>query len=463
MRGTRLSSTLLVVSAVSCVITVAVAQFPQLGLASGAPALRAAVDTAPPLTALVVGFVVFGRLVRRAHLTELMLVCSLGALALSGLAFVTGPVLTQHLWPDLSVWAALAGSALGAALFALAAFVPRRKLRRLGLAIGVSAAAVAAALLLIAILASDLAARLPMVPAAVTAQGQLVRPDLHAGAVLPAIEVTVAAIYGCAAAGFLRRCDRFRDEFYGWLAIAAVLAAAAHLNYSLYPDLYAHFVSIGDVLLLCSYAVLLAASAHESWSQWRASSNAAVLEERRRIARDLHDGPAQELAYLLRNLASLNGVVDKETKARLRRAAERAQSEVRLTIDTFAATHSQSVNVAVAQAVGEVAARDHVKLELDITPGIRLSAPRADALVRIAREAVGNATRHSGAAQVSLSLRRLGSRVQLRVSDNGAGFDPAAPADGFGLTSMRERAVSVGGDLRISSVPGRGTQVEAML
>lgn len=463
MRGTRLSSTLLVVSAVSCAITVAVAQFPQLGLASRAPALGAALDIAPPLMALVAGFAVFGRLVRRAHLTELILVCSLGVLVLSELAFVTGPVLTQHLWPDLSVWAALAGSALGAALFALAAFVPRRKLRRLGRAIGVSGAAAAAALLLIAILASDLAARLPKVPAAVTAQDQLVRPDLHAGAVFPALEVTVAAIYGFAAAGFFRRAGRFRDVFYGWLAIAAVLAAAAHLNYSLYPDLYAHFVSIGDVLLLCSYAVLLAASACEIWSQWRALSEAAVLEERRRIARDLHDGPAQELAYLLRNLASLNGAVDKETKARLRRAAERAQSEVRLTIDTFAAAHSQSVNVAVAQAVGEVAARDHVKLELDITPGIRLSAPRADALVRIAREAVGNATHHSGAAQVSLSLRRLGSRVQLRVSDNGAGFDPATLADGFGLTSMRERADSVGGDLRISSVPGRGTEVEAML
>jgi len=461
MRGTRLST--LLVSAVSCTITVAVAQFPQLGLISRSPALRAAVDTAPPLIALVVGFVVFGRLVRRAHLTELILVCSLGALALSELAFVTGPVLTEHFWPDLSVWAALAGSALGAALFTLAAFVPRRKLRRLGPAMWVSGAAVVAALLLIATLASELAARLPELPPAATGQDPLVTPGLHAGAVLPALEVSEAAIYGLAAAGFLRRSRRFRDEFFGWLAIAAVLAAAAHLNYSLYPDLYAQFVSIGDVFLLCFYAVLLAASAREISSQWRALSDAAVLEERRRIARDLHDGPAQELAYLLRNLASLNGVVDKETKAHLRRAAERAQSEVRLAIDTFAAMHSQSVNVAVAQAVGEVAARDHVKLELDIVPGIRLPAPRADALVRIAREAVANATRHSVAAQVSLSLRRQGSRVQLRVSDNGTGFDPAAQADGFGLTSMRERVGSVGGDLRISSVPGRGTEIEAML
>jgi signal transduction histidine kinase len=53
--------------------------------------------------------------------------------------------------------------------------------------------------------------------------------------------------------------------------------------------------------------------------------------------------------------------------------------------------------------------------------------------------------------------------VRLCVTDDGTGFDPAAPADGFGLTSMRERASSVGGALRISSWPGRGTEVEAML
>jgi signal transduction histidine kinase len=461
MRGVR--RRVLVVSAVSGAVTVAAALLPALDLASGAPTLRAALDTAPPLIALVAGFVVVGRLLRCARLTELALVCSLGALALSELTLVSVPVLSERFWPDLSVWAALAGSAFGAVLFALAAFVPRRTLRHPKLTMSASGTAVAATLLLIALLASAFAARLPKVPAGATGQDLPVGPDLHADAVLPALELMVAAVYGLAAVGFLRRSERFHDEFYGWLAIAAVLAAAAHVNYFLHPALYAQFVSIGDVFLVCFYAVLLAGSAREIWSHWHALSEAAVLEERRRIARDLHDGPAQELAYLLRNLDSLNGLVDEETKSHLRRAAERAQLEVRLIIETFAATHSQSVNVAVAQAVGEVAARDHVKLELDIVPGIRLPAARADALVRIAREAVGNAARHSGAERVSLSLQRHGSRVWMRVSDNGAGFEPAATAGGFGLTSMRERASSVGGDLRISSVPGQGTEVEAML
>jgi signal transduction histidine kinase len=235
------------------------------------------------------------------------------------------------------------------------------------------------------------------------------------------------------------------------------------VNYFLHPALYLSFVSVGDVFLLCFYAVLFAGPAREAWSRWRAAPQAAVLEERRRIARDLHDGAAQELAYLVRNLDALNGTVDTETKAHLRRAAQRAELDIRLAIDETAAPCSQSVNAAIAQAVGEVAARDHITLELDVVPGVQLSAPRADALVGIAREAVSNAARHSGAARVSLSLQRRGGGVRLRVSDNGSGFDTLAQADGFGLTSMRDRATLVGGDLWISSVPGCGTEVEVTL
>ena len=460
MRSARVL--VLAVSAVSGAATVVAALLPQPDFAYRLPAPRVAFATAVPLIALAAGFSVFGRLLRRACLTELALACSLGLLALSELTFMTIPVLMERVQPDLSVWGAQAGGACGAVLFAVAAFAPRRGVRRLRLALAASGTAMTTLLLLIAVLAVSFASRLPKVPAA-TAQNLLARPDLHTDAVLPALEIIVAAIYGLAAAGFLRRSGQSDDEFFGWLAAAAVLAAAAYVNSFLYQDSYAQFVSIGDVFSLSFYAVLLAGSAREIWSHWRAVSEAAVLEERRRIARDLHDGPAQELAYLLRHLNSLDGTVDKETKAGLRQAAERAHLEVRQAISTLATSRRQSVNVAIAQAVGEVAARDHVKLELDVVPGIWLSANRAEALVRIACEAVSNAARHSGAGRVSLSLRRDGSRVRLRVSDNGCGFDPAVPADGFGLTSMHDRASSVGGDLRISSQPGHGTEVEATL
>lgn len=450
-----------VVSAVSGTVTVTAWLLWQQGFDLYLPMLGAAFATAIPLIALVAAFPVVGRLLRRPGLTELALACALTMLALSELAFVTIPVLGARARPDLSVWAALAASACGAALFAAAAFAPRRRLRHPRLAVAVSGAVTTTTLALIGVLAVTFADRLPKVLAAAPAPGVLARPDT--GVVLPALEITVAAIYGLAAAGFLRRSDRSPDEFVGWLAIAAVLAAAAYVNFFLHQNSYSQPVSIGDAFLICFFAALVAGSAREIWSYWRTIPEAAVLEERRRIARDLHDGMAQELAYLSRNLQALNGTVDKEMKASLQRAADRAELEVRQAITALAAFHRQSVNVAIAQAVGEVAARDHIKLELDVVPGIWLSAIRAEALVRIACEAVGNAAHHSGAGSVSLTLRRHGSRIRLRVSDNGSGFDPAAPAAGFGLASMHDRASSVGGDLRISSGPGRGTRVEATL
>jgi signal transduction histidine kinase len=452
-----------VVAGVSGAVTTVVALFPWPGFASRLPLLHVALGTALPLFAAAAGLLVIGRLRRCARLDELTLGCSLGVLAVSEFAFVTVPLLLQRFWPELSVWAALGGSALGAVLFALAAYAPHRRLRRPGLMLAAGGAAATAALLVIAVLAVTFADRLPRTPFAAALPSAPTGLSLRSDAALAALEITVAAIYGLAAAGFLRRSEQFKNDYFLWLAISAVLASAAHVNYFLHPTLYLHFFSVGDVFLLCFYAVLLAGLARKALSRWHAAPQAAVLEERRRIARDLHDGAAQELAYLVRNLDALNGTVDTETKAHLRRAAERAELDIRLAIDEIAAPSSQSVNAAIAQAVGEVAARDHIKLELDVVPGVQLSAPRADALVGIAREAVSNAARHSGAARVSLSLQRQDGGVRLRVSDNGSGFDTVAQADGFGLASMRDRATLVGGDLWIMSVPGCGTEVEVTL
>jgi signal transduction histidine kinase len=453
----------LVAAAVSGAVTLAGALFPQFNFAYRLPELRVAMATAALLTALLAGFLVVGRFLRRARLAELILACSLGTLGASELIFMTISVLADRGRHGLPQWTALGGGSLGAGLFAAAAFVPRRRLRRPGAALAGGTAAVTAALLVIAVMAGSFAARPPTVPVAATAQSLLARPNPMAGRMLIAFRAAMAATYGLAAVGFRRRSRRSHDEFFGWLAVAAVLAAAAQINYLLYPRLLSLSVSFGDVFRLCFYVVLLTGSAREIWSYWRALSETSVLEERQRIARDLHDGLAQELAYLLRNLKSLDGALDDTTKAGLRRAAERAQAEARMAISSLTAPRKQPVTMAIGQAVSEVAARDRIKLELDVAPDIQLPAPRAEVLIRIACEAVGNAARHSGATQVRLSLRRRGSRVRLCVSDDGSGFDPAAPRDSFGLISMRERASSVGGDLRISSEPGCGTDVEATL
>jgi signal transduction histidine kinase len=186
-----------------------------------------------------------------------------------------------------------------------------------------------------------------------------------------------------------------------------------------------------------------------------------VAEERLRIARDLHDGLSQELAYLTRNLSDLHGTADETTVRQLHFSVDRAQVAVRTAINRVATAPQRPVADELSDAAIQVAERLGLDLDLDLAPGIGVAPARAHALVGIACEALTNAARHSGSRQVSVILRREGDRVRMRVRDGGQGFDVTACRAGFGLTSMRDRARSVGGDLLISSEPGVGSQVEA--
>jgi signal transduction histidine kinase len=455
-----MQSAVIATAIVSAVATAALAVVPQLHLAYPWQAEDLALETAASVIALLACFLVFGRLRRLTRLNELMLACALAVLALSNLFLVTLPIVAGWAPDDLTVWAAPAARSLGAVLFVLAAFVPNLRLRRSGLVLAAGAAGVMTALLATAVLVHAFARRLPPQMIASLTPESSARPDLHPHLAQLVLELAVAVLYGVATVGFLKRFSRLGDEFSGWLAVATVLAAASHVNYLLYPAINSQSLYAGDAFRFAFYAVLLVGSMREIWSYWRALSEAAVLEERQRIARELHDGLAQELAYLARNLDSLRGTADEDSLDRLSRAVERAQLESRRAISTLAAPGGQPFEVALAEAVTEVAERYHVAVDLDLTSDLRLSAARREALVRIACEAVTNAARHSGASRVTLGLERDGAGVRLRVADQGHGFDPASPGRGFGLTSMRERARSVGGELVVSSAPGYGSQVE---
>lgn len=449
----------------SAVATAVLGLVPQLHLTYPWQAENLAIETTASTIALLACFMVFGRLRRRTRLNELMLACALAVLALSNLFFVTMPIVAGWAPDDLTIWAAPTARSLGALLFVLAAFVPNRPLRQSGLVLAAGAVGVSSALLLTIVLVRTLARRLPPQVVASLAPESSSRPDLHLHLAALALELAVAVLYGVATVGFLRRSRRLGDEFFGWLAVAAVLAAASHLNYLLYPAINSQSLYAGDAFRFAFYVVILLGSMREIWSYWRALSHAAVLEERQRIACNLHDGVAQELAYLARNLDSLKlkGTANQDALVKLRRAVERAQLESRQAISALAAPSGLSFEVVLAEAVSEVAERYHVEVERDITCGICLSAARREALVRIACEAVTNAARHSGTGRIALGLERDGSHVRLWVSDRGHGFDTATPGGGFGLTSMRERAHSVGGELLVSSAPGHGSQVEVMV
>ncbi len=463
VRGLR--TALLAAAGVSCAVTLTAVMLPQRHFASRPPLLHVALETAASLIALLADFLVFGRLLRHGRLNDLALSCALTVFALTNLFLLMMPALVQSLANDLIVPALQTVRTLGAALLAFASFAPHRRVRRPGPVLAAWVAGVAVAVLLTAALVSVVTEHLVHHLGVTPELDSLAWPRLGNSSAPLKLQLAMVVLYGIAAWGFLQHSRQLGDEFLGWLAIAAVLAAFSHLNYFLRPSPDFQGVYVGDLFRLCSYAILLFGLMREIWSYWQKLSEVAVTDERQRIACDLHDGLAQELAYLVRNLDSLEGGSREErarTMARLREAIERAQLESRRAINVLAAPDAEPAEVALADAATAAADRFHLGLQIDLAADVNLSAAREDALVRIACEAVANAGRHSGAGQVSVQLERDGSRLRLRVSDQGCGFDTSV-VSGFGLVSMRERARSVGGELRISSTPGEGSVVEAVL
>jgi signal transduction histidine kinase len=189
-----------------------------------------------------------------------------------------------------------------------------------------------------------------------------------------------------------------------------------------------------------------------------------LQEERRRIARDLHDGLAQELAYIAlesRRLAALNR--QREELASIAGAAERALQETRRVMESLVTLRDEPLDELIADEAEAVAARWGTDVVLAVDPAIHPSPAAQEALLRIIREAVTNAARHGKARRVWIYVQS-DEGITLRVVDDGTGFDPLDVAEvGFGLTSMRERVEGLGGELRVESLPTAGTTVRAFL
>jgi len=195
--------------------------------------------------------------------------------------------------------------------------------------------------------------------------------------------------------------------------------------------------------------------------------DAAVERERRRIARDIHDSLAQDLAFIAARVRALER--DPAASVRLDHlaiAATRALEHSRTTISTLTRPLDEPLDAALARNATEVAERHGGHADLHLQPGVVVPPATRESLVMILREAVANAMRHGRAGSVDVSLSQQ-SWLRLRVTDDGRGFDAAAraarPDAGFGLQSMEERAQALGGGLVVRSAPGAGTTIEVAL
>ena len=451
----------------ACALTLAVLAVPSFRFAYEAPGLHVAIDSSAGIVGAVTAFLLVGRLLRSRRRSDLILTLALAVFAVANLALSAVPA---ALAPDgrgtFATWAPLVARLGATVALAAAAVAPDRSLRRPGRVALLAAAAVATGLVGVAAAIVVAAPALPDAVDGSISPADSTAPLVAGNAVVLAVQGLQVALFALAALGFARRAERERDELLAWLAAGAAVAAFARLNYLLFPSLYSDWVYTGDVLRFAFYAILLAGCAREIRAHWRAAERAAVLEERRRIARDLHDGLAQELAFIAmqtRRLARMQP--DEPVLAQLTSAADRGLGEARRAIEALAREDDgESLPAAVAEIADEISFREGLQLDLELADDVDVAPEVREELVRVVREAMTNAARHADATRVRLELRNADG-VHLVVADDGAGFDPAigAGGGGFGLTSMAERVRLLGGDLRVLSTPGTGTRVEVQL
>ena len=142
---------------------------------------------------------------------------------------------------------------------------------------------------------------------------------------------------------------------------------------------------------------------------------------------------------------------------------ERALDESRDVISALTRPLDAPLDEALADAAHSVVHRFGAKVELDLARGVHVSEETSAELCRIVREAVTNACRHGGCANVRVELS-TDAGLRVLVSDDGSGFDhEARPGGGFGLTSMKERAQRIGARFTVRSRPDQGAQVEVVL
>jgi signal transduction histidine kinase len=234
-----------------------------------------------------------------------------------------------------------------------------------------------------------------------------------------------------------------------------------------------HSFSQEEIALAGAFGDQLALIIENAWLRQRARQM-AIMEERARLSRELHDSVTQSL-YSLTLLAegwqrlAKDGRMEitAEPLSELGEIAQQALKEMRLLVYELRppALEKEGLLGALHQRLNSVEMRAGVEARLIVQDIIDLPAALEEGLYRIVQEALNNSLKHASATMVNVRLALENEEVVLEVSDNGTGFDPDAQNSqgGIGLASMRERANQLGGTLNIYPAPRGGTTVQVRL
>jgi GAF domain-containing protein len=215
-----------------------------------------------------------------------------------------------------------------------------------------------------------------------------------------------------------------------------------------------------------------AAVAIENARLYEEAQQTASLEERQRLARELHDSVSQALYGIALGARTARTLLDRDpAKATepveyVLSLAEAGLTEMRALIFELRpeSLESEGLVAAVQRHAAAVEARHGLQVTCHECQEPDAPLPVKEAAYRIVQEALTNTVKHAGANQVTVTIESVPGKVMLSVTDDGAGFDPAGEFPGhLGLKSMRERALKLGGDLVIESEPGKGTRVSGWL
>jgi signal transduction histidine kinase len=195
---------------------------------------------------------------------------------------------------------------------------------------------------------------------------------------------------------------------------------------------------------------------------------AAALEERQRLARELHDAVSQTLftanvmAEALPRLMDRNPEKGKLSSQQLAEVTKSALAEMRtLLLELRPATiQNNTLSDLLTQLKAAIQGKRNISISLAVHEEGKLPSDVHIAFYRIVQEALNNIVKHAGAQQVEVTLICTPASAQLRVKDNGAGFEVLSQKAGLGLGMMQERAQSIGATLEVTSAPGQGTRID---
>jgi len=263
-------------------------------------------------------------------------------------------------------------------------------------------------------------------------------------------------------------------------ATASVLLSITHLALSQFSERFTWIMQGYNLTLLIVYTLFCFVAAVVPYrinlNIRRRIEREAIIEERRRIAREIHDGVAQSLGYLNLKTKQVSDSVSAQNTVKaltelgdIRKVVQDTYEDIRESIDQLT-TEIRNLPIipALANYTREFSDNNGIKVKFDVSRPFPNLSPVAELqLLRITQESLTNVRRHAQATEVEVKLEMNKQAVEMLIRDNGQGFDLSnleKSTPGYhGLNIIRERAEGLGGSLDISTVPGEGTAVMVSL